>query len=128
MNPMSQPMEPSILLVRDGTLLPPDLPVEPAAFLPGWRVVKNFDNYSLRRKITGTQWKLLLLRGGKETRVMGRERPKILRQGVAQILDELKDRKFNSLEIHVLVSRSFLGMNLLNIAVNLRHFQCSTAV
>jgi hypothetical protein len=128
MNPMLQSNEPAILLVRDGTLLPPDVPVETVAFLPGWRIVKNFDSYSMRRKITGTDWKFLLLRGGKETRVMGRERPKILRQAVAQILDELKDRKFNSLEVNVLVSRSFLGMNLLNIAVNLRHFQCSTAV
>jgi hypothetical protein len=125
---MSYANEPTILLVREGAQLPPDLATESETFLPGWRVVKNFDNYSLRRKIRGTNWSFLQLRGGRETRVMGHARQKILRRGVAQILAELKGRKFNSLEITVLVSKSFLGVIFLNIAVNLRHFQYNTAV
>ncbi len=96
--------------------------------MPGWRVVKNFDNYSMQRKIRETNWKFLQLRGGKETRLMGRGRQKTLRRGVAQILAMIKGRKFNSLEISVLVSRSILGVKLVNISVNLRHFQRNTAV
>jgi len=125
---MSYANEPTILLVRDGAELPPDLATESETFLPGWRVVKNFDNYALRRKIRETNWSFLQLRGGKETRVMGCARREILRKGVAQILAGLKGRKFNSLEITVLGSKSFLGLISLNIAANLRHFQYNTAV
>ena len=120
--------EPTILLVREGAELPPNLPTENAAFLPGWRVVRNFDNYVLRQKIRESNWRFLQLRGGKETRVTGRARQQILRKGVAQILADLKGRNFNSLEITVLDSKSFLGVMVLNIAVNLRHFQYNTAV
>jgi hypothetical protein len=120
--------EPTILLVRDGAVLPPGLTTEQTAFLPGWRVVKNFDTYAMRQKIRETNWRLLHLRGGKETKVMGRARQKILRRGVAQILGELKGRKFNSLEVTVHDSKSFLGVMFFSIAVNLRHFQCNVAV
>lgn len=125
---MSYAYEPTILLVREGAELPPNLPTENAAFLPGWRVVRNFDNYALRQKIRATNWRFLQLRGGKEAKVMGRARPEILRRGVARILADLKGRKFNSLEITVLGSKSILGMLFLNISVNLRHFQYHTAV
>lgn len=120
--------EPTILLVREGAELPPNLPTENAAFLPGWRVVRNFDNYALRQKIRESNWRFLQLRGGKEARVTGRARQQILRKGVAQILADLKGRNFNSLEITVLDSKSFLGVMVLNIAVNLRHFQYNIAV
>jgi hypothetical protein len=119
--------ESTILLVRDSATLPPDLTTEDGNFLPGWRVVKNFDNYALRQKIRKTDWSFLQLRGGKETRVMGRTRQEILQRGVARILTQVRGRKFNSLEISVLVSKCFLGMTFLNISVNLRHFQCNTA-
>jgi hypothetical protein len=108
--------------------LPPDLATESEAFLPGWRVVKNFDSYALRRKIRETNWSFLQLRGGKETKGMGRARKDILRRGVAQLVSEFRGRTFNSMEITVLVSRRFLGLMFLNIAVNLRHFQHNTAV
>jgi hypothetical protein len=120
---MSTLTEPPILIVRDGAELPPDLPTEGEAFLPGWRVVKNFDTYSLRRKIRESNWSFLQLRGGKEAKVVGRARREILRRGVAQILTQLSGRKFNSLEITVLASKCYLGVTFLNISVNLRHFQ-----
>ena len=89
---------------------------------------QNFDNYSMQRKIRETNWRFLQLRGGKETRLMGRGRQEILRRGVGQILAETKGRKFSSMEISVLVSESFFGVMFLNISVNLRHFQRNTAV
>lgn len=115
--------EPAILLVREGAVLPPDVATEGESFMPGWRVVKNFDNYALRQKIRESNWSFLRLRGGKETKVMGRTRREILRRGVAQILTELRGRTFNSLEVTVLVSKCLLGVTFLNISVNLRHFQ-----
>ena len=125
---MSRGNEPAILLVREGAELPPDLLTETALFLPGWRVVKNFDNYAFRHTMREANWRFLQLRGGKETRVMGLGRLEVLRRGVARMLADLKGRKFNSLEITVLASNAFLGVIVLNIAVSLRHFQRKTAV
>ena len=124
---MSYANEHAILLVREGVKLPPDVATESETFLPGWRVVKNFDSYTLRRKIRETNWRFLQLRGGKETKVMGCARKEVLRRGVALLLAELKGRSFNSLEVTVPVSKRFLGVSFLNIAVSLRHFQCNTA-
>jgi len=128
MQPISHGNEPAILLVREGADLPPDLLTETAPFLPGWRVVKNFDNYALRQRMRAAEWRFLQLRCSKETRVMGRARREILRRGVARMLAELKGRKFNSLEITVLASKSFLGVMFLNVAMNLRHFQRNAAI
>ena len=128
MNAMSYASGPAILLVREGAELPPDVATESETFLSGWRVVKNFDNYVLRRKMRESNWRFLRLHGSKEARLMGRRRQEILRRGVEQILLELKGRKFNALEITVRGSKSFLGVIFLNIAVNLRHFQCNAAV
>lgn len=119
--------DPTLLLVREGAELPPYLPTDGETFLPGWRVVKNFDNYSMQRKIRETNWKFLQLRGGNETRLIGLAHAEILRRGVGQILSKLKGRKFNSLEISVLVLKSFFGLKIVNISVSLRHFQRNTA-
>jgi hypothetical protein len=125
MNAMSYANEPAMLLVREGAELPPDVAMESETFLSGWRVVKNFDNYVLRRKMRGTNWSFLRLHGSKETRLVGRRRQDILRRGVEQILAELKGRKFNALEVTVHVTRRILGVTFLSISVNRRHFQCN---
>jgi hypothetical protein len=67
---MSYACEPTILLVREGAELPPALLTENAAFLPGWKVVKNFDNHAFRQRMREAN-RRFLQRVGKETRVRG---------------------------------------------------------
>ena len=108
--------------------MPPNLSTEGEAFLPGWRMVKNFDNYCIQQQIRQTNWSFLRLRGGKEARLMGRARQEMLRRGVARILTELKGKRFNSMEISVFVSKFFFGVKFVNISINLRHFQRNKTV
>jgi hypothetical protein len=120
---MSYANEPTVPRVREEVELPPDLPTENAAFLPGWqwsRISTTTHSAEGRGRLISVFCHC--------ARVIGLERLEILRRGVARILADLKGRKFNALEITVLGSRSFLGMILLNIAVNPRHFQCNAAV
>ena len=121
---------PSMLLVRDDAVLPPALSTEgQSSFLPGWRAIKNFDEYTLRRKIRETSWSFLHLRANKETGVkIGRARHIILQEAVAQILGEFHGRKFNAVEVSVLISKRFLGVNFLKISVSLRHFQYNAPI
>jgi hypothetical protein len=112
-----------ILLIRENTLLPPNRSVESEDFMPGWRIVTNFDGYALSRKIKGTNWSFVHLAGEKKTRVLGGARHGTMRRGISRILTELRGRRFNSLEITVVVLKRFLGLTYLSLSANLRHLQ-----
>jgi hypothetical protein len=115
--------ESNMILIRDGALLPPDFTLESEAFLPGWRMVKNFDGYTLNRKITQANWNFVRLTGEHKARVVGRAYTGTLRKGIAQILGGLRGKKFNSLEITVVGLKHFVGLAFLSISANRRHIQ-----
>jgi len=115
--------ESGMVLIRDGALLPPDMAIESEPFLPGWRVVKNLDGYSLNRKIKEANWNFVHLNGEYKARVVGRAYAGTLRKGVTRILTELRGRRFNSLEITVVVLKRFVGLAFLSISANRRHIQ-----
>jgi hypothetical protein len=120
---MSHSNETGLVLIRDGALLPPNFAIESETFLPGWRVVKNLDGYSLNRKITEANWNYVRLSGECKARVVGCVYRETLRRGVHRILTELRGRKFNSLEIAVTVLKQFVGLAFLSISANRRHIQ-----
>ena len=122
-SPMAQINETGIILIREGALLPPNLAIESEAFLPGWQMVKNLDGYTLNRKINEANWNFVRLTGEYKARVVGRAYPGVLRRGVTRILTELRGRKFNSLEITVVVLRRFVGLAFLSISASRRHIQ-----
>jgi hypothetical protein len=115
--------ESNMILIREGALLPPDFTLESEAFLPGWRVVKNFDGYTLNRKISQANWNFVRLTGEHTARVVGRAYAGTLRKGIAQILNGLRGKKFNSLEINVVGLNRFVGLAFLSISANRRHIQ-----
>ncbi|HTA59696.1 MAG TPA: hypothetical protein VK805_16155 [Candidatus Baltobacteraceae bacterium] len=112
-----------MILIREGALLPPDFALESEAFLPGWRVVKNFDGYTLNRKMSQANWNFVRLTGVHKTRVVGRAYAETLRRGIARILDGLRGKKFNSLEITVVDLKHFVGLAFVSISANRRHIQ-----
>jgi len=122
-SPKQQFQETGIILIRDGALLPPDLTIESEAFLPGWHMVKNLDGYTLNRKIKEANWNFVRLTGEYKARVVGRAYPGALRSAVTRILAKLRGRKFNSLEITVVVLKRFVGLAFLSISANRRHIQ-----
>lgn len=112
-----------MVLIRDGALLPPDMAIESEPFLPGWRVVKHWDGDTLNRKIKEANWHFAQLTGEYKARVVGRAYAGTLRKGVTRILTKLRGRKFNSLEITVVVLKRFVGLAFLSISANRRHIQ-----
>jgi hypothetical protein len=115
--------ESNMILIREGAVLPPNFTVESEAFLPGWRVVKNLDCYTLNRKINQANWNFVRLSGEHKTRVVGRVYSGTLRKGIARILTGLRGKKFNSLEITVVGLKHFVGLAFLSISANRRHIQ-----
>ena len=121
--PMSQTSETGIILIREGAVLPPDFTYESEAYLPGWRMVKNLDGYTLNKKIKEANWNFVRLSGEHKARVVGRAYPGALRNAVSRVLLELRGRKFNSLEISVVVLKRFVGLAFLSISASRRHIQ-----
>jgi hypothetical protein len=120
---MPEMNESGMILIREGALLPPGFAVESDAFLPGWRVVKNFDGYTLNRKISQANWNFVRLNGEHKARVVGRAYAGTLRRGIAQILTRLRGKKFNSLEVTVVVLKRFVGLAFVSISANRRQIQ-----
>lgn len=120
---MSTNNTPGTILFREGTLLPAGWAVESEVFLPGWRVVKNFDGNGLSRKIAEVNWNFFYLAGHIKATVLGREGQKTVRGAVKRILAKLKGEKFNSLEITEVVSKRFLGVPYVSVSAHSRHIQ-----
>jgi len=114
--------ESGLLLIREGALLPPNFAVESEAFLPGWRLVKNLDGYTMNRKIKEANWNFIHLAGEYKAKVLGRAYPGALRKGVTQILERLRGRKFNSLEITIGLKR-LCGLAFVSVSASRRHIQ-----
>ncbi len=120
---MPHTSETGMILIRDNALLPPNLAVECDAFVPGWRVVKHFDGYSFNHRIKQANWNFVRLAGEYKARVVGRAYPGTLRKAVTRILAGLRGRKFNSLEVNVVVLKRFVGLAFLSISASRRHIQ-----
>ncbi len=111
------------IFIKENTPLPTTLAVESEAFLPGWRVVRNVDRYTLARKIEGANWNFFYLAGELRATVLGRDRSGTLRRAVKCVLAKQEGQKFNSLEITRIVSKRFLGIPFMSIAAHSRHIQ-----
>jgi hypothetical protein len=125
---MAEMNESSMILIREGALLPPDFTLESEAFLPGWRMVKHFDGYTLNRKISQANWNFVRFTGDHKANVVGRVYAGTLRRGIARILSGLRGKKFNSLEITVVGLKRFGGLAFLRISANRRHIQGAARV
>src|SRR6267154_2685232 len=106
---------------REDTQLPATLAIESEAFLPGWRIVKNLDRQALTREIEAANWNFFYLAGEIRATVFGRERPGALRRAVKCVLAKQEGQKFNSLDLTRIVSKWFLGIPFMSVAVHSRH-------
>ena len=112
-----------IILIRDGTILPPMLSVTTEAFMPNWRIVTSHDRAALARSIEGCAWYFFYLAGDIRVTVLGGNTRRVLRKAVRAILTKRADDKFNSFEITTIVSRRFLGIPLTTFTAHSRQIQ-----
>jgi hypothetical protein len=120
---MHQASETGIILMRENILLPPNLSLDCEPFTSGWKVVKNLDSYAFSRRIKEKHWSFVRLDVQRRVRILGLATQGTLRRGVDRILQQLRGRRFNSLEVTVIVFKRFLGLTYLGISARLRHVQ-----
>jgi hypothetical protein len=114
------------ILIKEGTLLPEVLRFESEPCARGWRLVKNFDGYGLRRKIHEAGWTFSWRAGEIGATIFGLDEQKTLRRAVEQILANLESAEFNSLQIMRVASEAskrFRGVHYVTVSAQSRHIQ-----
>jgi hypothetical protein len=120
---MTEMNQSGTIFIREDTPLPGNLSIESEVFLPGWRVVKNLDRFTLARNIESTKWYFFYLAGEMRATVLGRDQSETLRRAVKCILAKQEEPKFNSLEITKIVSKRFFGIPFMRVTAHSRHIQ-----
>jgi hypothetical protein len=118
----------TIILIRDGTTLPPNLSIASNAFFPGWRIVTSPDRSTLTRSIEADHWNFFYRAEETRATAFGTESLHSLRRAVKGILAKQEQQSFNALEVTTIASKRFLGIPFLRIVAHLRHIQESSAL
>jgi hypothetical protein len=116
---MPDTVKPGTILIKEGTLLPEALQIEGEPCVPGWRLVRDLGGYGLDREIQKTGWTFFSLAGKINATVFGNDRQRKVRRAIERILANPRSREFNSLQIIRVVSKRFLGVPYIVLA--LRH-------
>jgi hypothetical protein len=114
------------ILIEEGTLLPKDLKLESEPCVPGWRIVKHFEGFSLSREIQKTGWTFFCLASEIRATVFGIAMQKMVRRALERILTRAHSEKVNSLEITRVASvgsERFPLVSYVTVSARLRHIQ-----
>ncbi len=113
------------ILIKDGTPLPEALRLDGESFVTGWTQVNDLDGHGLDRRIRESGWTFFYLAGEIKTTIFGFDAQKTISKAVKRILAQLKQEKFNSVEITQVVSKRFLGVPCTQVYAHPRHVQKS---
>jgi hypothetical protein len=120
---MTYTIKPGTILITEGAILPASLLLESEPYVYGWRLVKNVDSNGLDQIISQAGWNFFYIAGVVETNAFGSDEKKTTRKAIKQILENLKSKNFNCLEItHVAAKRS-LGLPCVRVSAHSRHIQ-----
>ena len=123
---MADAIKMGTILIREGTHLPPGMPVESDVFLPGWRLVKNLEGDGLDQKFNEAGCTFFSLANEIGATVFGLDEQKTLHRAVEQILAKSESAEFNSLEIMRVAwetSKRFLGVRCVTVSAQSRDIQ-----
>ena len=115
-----------MILIKDGALLPKTLYFKSEVWVPGWRLVRDFDAAALDRAIQRAGWSFFSLAGEIKATVFGIDRKKTVCRAIERILANPKSEKFNALEItgvDSIGSERFPIVSYITVSAQLRHIQ-----
>lgn len=120
---MAEKIKSGTILIMENAVLPKTLQLDSEPFVPGWKLVKDFDGYGLDREIREEGWTFFCLAGEIKTIALGISGPKMLRRAIERILANPRSETFNSLEITRVVLKHFLGVRYVSVSAHSRHIQ-----
>lgn len=111
------------IFIREKTELPVGSSIKSDTFVPGWRVVTNFDRSTLANSIEAANWYFFYLAGEMKATVFGTDKPATVRRAIRVILSKRTKPEFNSLEVTRVLQTRFMGIPFLSVIANSRHIQ-----
>lgn len=120
---MTYTIKPGTILITEGAILPASLLLESEPYVYGWRLVKNVDSNGLDQIISQAGWNFFYIAGVVETNAFGSDEKKTTRKAIKQILENLKSKNFNCLEIARVAAKRSLGLPYMSVAAHSRHIQ-----
>jgi hypothetical protein len=120
---MTYTIKPGTILITEGAILPASLLLESEPYVYGWRLVKNVDSNGLDQIISQAGWKFFYIAGVVETNAFGSDEKKTTRKAIKQILENLKSKNFNCLEIARVAAKRSLGLPYVIVSAHSRHIQ-----
>jgi hypothetical protein len=122
-NASSRGNDHNTIYIRERTPLPAESRVKSETFVPGWRVVMNFDRSTLATSIENAKWYFFYLTGEMNVTVFGANRPDTVRRAVRVILLKQTKQEFNSLEVTEVAAKRIWGLPFLRVTAHSRHIQ-----
>ena len=114
------------ILVKENVVLPKGLQFASEPCVPGWRLVRDFDEHGLDREIRKKGWTFFCLAGEIKATVFGMDEQSMVRRAIERILANPKSEKLNSLEITRVASvgsERFPLVHYVTVSAQSRHIQ-----
>jgi hypothetical protein len=120
---MANTIKTGTILIREGALLPESLLIESEPYAPGWNLVKRLDIDGMSQTIGNAGWAFLYMAGVIRTSVFGSDEEKTTRKAVERVVERMRSKKFNCLEITQVVAERFLWLPFVTVSARSRHIQ-----
>ncbi len=101
---MANTIKTGTILIREGALLPESLLIESEPLCSGWRLVKRLDIDGMSQTIGKAGWAFLYMAGVIRTSVFGSDEEKTTLKAIKRVVEHMRSKKFNCLEITQVVS------------------------
>ncbi len=113
----------TLLIIKEGTLLPESLPLESDPYLKGWRLVKNLGSSGMDRKLCEVGWTFFYMASEVNAMAFGSDSEKTTRRAVEKAIANMKSDRFNCLEISRVAVKNFVGLPYVTVVGHPRHIQ-----
>jgi hypothetical protein len=120
---MANTIKAGSILIDEGILLPESLLFESEYCAQGWILVKNLNSYGMKQIVSKAGWSFLYMTGEVKTRIFGSDEEKTKRKAIEQVLEKMRSKKFNCLEITRIVAKRFLGLPYVSVQARPRQIQ-----
>lgn len=120
---MNDQIKAGIILIQKGAAVPGSLLLETDSYSGGWGSLKNLDRSELDHKLLKVGWISLFHASEIKAKAVGLDKRKTMRTAVKRLLASAESRRFNSLEVRQVVTKSFLGMHAVMVFARPRHIQ-----
>jgi hypothetical protein len=117
---MATTIKTGMILIREGALLPESSLIESEPYAPGWRLVKRLDIDGMSQTIGKAGWAFLYMAGVIKTSVFGSDEEKTTRKAVKRVVEHMRSKKFNCLEITQVVAERFLWLPFITVSADPR--------